>query len=506
MPQETELKLLIRPEDLPRLLSHPALQAASATRERLYNTYLDTPDLQLKARRMAVRERRIGRRTWLTVKTAGSSTGGMSVRGEWEAPTRPGEPDFRALLGDHPLADVLSRLAGRLVPVFQTDFVRRSWTLDHEGAVIEMALDDGQISAGTGQGGRSEHLQEIELELKAGPVTALFSLAMDLALPVQGEPNPGIWLMPSDLSKAQRGLALFEGGPLQAARAGAPVITPDMAPRAAFVTTAWSCLSPLQTNLGRLVLDAQAWTQPEIVHQSRVALRRLRTSLRLFRPWLPERFARHWDRQCQQLAALLGEVREWDVLETDWLPRLLTDGRDLAICQPWVHGQREAAWARARAALANPTQAQMLLALARGLHGLPVDAPNGRPTRLDRWARQVMAKAHQDLRREASQALRSGPEARHELRLSLKKERYTLESLACLLPPDEVRQATRALARAQDVLGWLNDLATARERLAPAPVEVRDRLLGRIDALERLEMRRLPGIERSLRDLAMFDH
>ncbi|MCD6665542.1 MAG: CYTH domain-containing protein, partial [Hydrogenophaga sp.] len=98
MPQETELKLLIRPEDLPRLLSHPALQAASATRERLYNTYLDTPDLQLKARRMAVRERRIGRRTWLTVKTAGSSTGGMSVRGEWEAPTRPGEPDFRALL------------------------------------------------------------------------------------------------------------------------------------------------------------------------------------------------------------------------------------------------------------------------------------------------------------------------------------------------------------------------------------------------------------------------
>lgn len=148
----------------------------------------------------------------------------------------------------------------------------------------------------------------------------------------------------------------------------------------------------------------------------------------------------------------------------------------------------------------------MLLALARGLHGLPVDAPNGRPTRLDRWARQVMAKAHQDLRREASQALRSGPEARHELRLSLKKERYTLESLACLLPPDEVRQATRALARAQDVLGWLNDLATARERLAPAPVEVRDRLLGRIDALERLEMRRLPGIERSLRDLAMFDH
>ena len=505
MPQETELKLLIRPEDLPRLLSHPALQGASARRERLYNTYLDTPDLQLKASRMAVRERRIGRRTWLTVKTAGSSAGGMSVRGEWEAPTRPGEPDFRALLGDHPLADVLSRLAGRLVPVFQTDFVRRSWTLDHEGAVIELAVDDGQISAGTGQGGRSERLQEIELELKTGPAIALFSLAMDLSLPVRGDPSSGLWLMPSDLSKAQRGLALFEGGPPQAARAGSPVITPEMAPRAAFVAVAWACLSPLQTNLGRLVLDEQAWSQPEIVHQSRVALRRLRTSLRLFRPWLPDRFVRHWGDQCRLLAGLLGEVREWDVLETDWLPRLLADGRDLAICQPWIRGQREAAWARARAALAKPAQARALLALARGLHALPVDTPRGRPPRLDRWARRLLAKAHKDLRQEAAQALRSGPEARHELRLVLKKERYTLESLACLLPPDEVRQATRALARAQDVLGWLNDLATARERLDPAPVEVRDRLFSRIDALERQEMRRLPGIERTLRDLAMFD-
>jgi len=81
MSLETELKLELHPQDLPRLLAHPMLAAQASHRERLLNTYFDTSALSLRAQRMAVRERRVGRRTLLTVKTAGTSVGGLSRRG-----------------------------------------------------------------------------------------------------------------------------------------------------------------------------------------------------------------------------------------------------------------------------------------------------------------------------------------------------------------------------------------------------------------------------------------
>lgn len=203
---ETELKLRLAAQDVPRLLAHPLLANAPQTLH-LLNTYFDTPDLALKARRIAVRERRVGTQTLLTVKTAGQSVGGLTRRSEWEAPTRPGQPDFAALVDNPGLAAELAALAPRLRPVFRTDFQRRRWVLAHGGAQIELALDEGLISTGhsatvTGST-RSELILELELELLDGPAEALLSLATTL----QGD-GPA-WLHPFDLSKAQRGLALF---------------------------------------------------------------------------------------------------------------------------------------------------------------------------------------------------------------------------------------------------------------------------------------------------------
>lgn len=210
MAQETELKLSLHPDDVPRLLGHPLLAAPPRT-EQLLNTYFDTPTLALKARRMAVRERQVGGHMLLTVKTAGTSVGGLSQRGEWEGPTQPGAMDFAALVDDPALAAMLGALAADLVPVFRTDFMRRSWLLPHAGAVIEVALDEGHITVGHSpaapEGTRSEPILELELELKSGPETALLDLAR--ALEQDGAPGGARWLLPSDLSKAQRGLALF---------------------------------------------------------------------------------------------------------------------------------------------------------------------------------------------------------------------------------------------------------------------------------------------------------
>ena len=199
---ETELKLSLRQQDVPALLAHPLL-ATSAKVQRLLNTYFDTPALDLKQRRMAVRERLAGEQWLLTVKTAGKSENGLSRRQEWEAPTTPGALDFAALVDDAELAASLMALRTQLKPLFRTDFERHSWVLTHSSASIEVALDQGHITVpGTAL---SEDILELELELLSGPEAALHGLADAL----RRTSNGVISLTPSDASKAQRGLALF---------------------------------------------------------------------------------------------------------------------------------------------------------------------------------------------------------------------------------------------------------------------------------------------------------
>ena len=203
MAQETELKLALDAHDLPRLLTHPLL-AATPQPQRLLNTYFDTPDLALKARRMAVRERLAGTQWLLTVKTAGTSAQGLSQRQEWEGPTTPGALNFAALVDDAALAAELMALRPALQPLFCTDFERQRWVIEHAGARIEVALDQGRIHVpGTAL---AESLLELELELLQGPESALFGLAQAL----RAGPGEALLLAPCDSSKAQRGLALWQ--------------------------------------------------------------------------------------------------------------------------------------------------------------------------------------------------------------------------------------------------------------------------------------------------------
>ena len=199
---ETELKLTLTAQDLPRLLAHPLL-ANTGEKHRLLNTYFDTPDLALQQARMAVRERLAGDQWLLTVKTAGQSQNGLSHRQEWESPTTPGELQFDTLVDDPALAQDLMTLRPNLRALFCTDFERQRWVIAHAGAQIEVALDQGHIHVpGTDL---SEPLLELELELLSGPESALTALADVLRQTPQGP----VTLTPSDASKAQRGMALW---------------------------------------------------------------------------------------------------------------------------------------------------------------------------------------------------------------------------------------------------------------------------------------------------------
>src|SRR5690554_2672892 len=99
MSHEIELKLALGPEGPDALRRHPLLATASPVRQRLGNTYFDTPDGDLEAARMALRLRRIDGRTLQTVKTRGEGGGGLSRRGEWEWEVAGPKLDLAGLAG-----------------------------------------------------------------------------------------------------------------------------------------------------------------------------------------------------------------------------------------------------------------------------------------------------------------------------------------------------------------------------------------------------------------------
>ena len=423
MSQETELKLEVHPQDLAALLRHPLLKAQPARRERLFNTYFDTSTLALRSQRMAVRERRVGRLTLLTVKTAGQSVGGLSRRGEWEAPCRPGVFDFAGLVDDAALADQLASVAWQLVPVFRTDFTRRSWVLQHGPARVEVALDQGFIATGNAQGNHRQPILELELELLDGPVDALLDLAHTLALGPEGQATSALRLLPANRSKAERGYALYMGERLQPVKAAGLQLQAGMHPVQAFRAAALSCLTHLQANEAGVLHPGTEGLlpDPEFVHQARVALRRLRTGLRIFRAHLPARFVEHWSAQWRLLTNQLGDARNWDVFATEWMPELAAGESSPASAlqgsaqalDAWVQQQRRLAWQRAADALGGREHALRLLAFTRAVLCLkPADPQGGWPAGdgLAVWARAALRERHAGLRQQARVARRMGPE------------------------------------------------------------------------------------------------
>lgn len=511
MPVETELKLELHPDDLSRLLAHPLLSAQPLRRERLFNTYFDTSTLALRAQRMAVRERRVGRRTLLTVKTAGTSVGGLSRRGEWEAPCRPGQFDFAALVDDEALAQALVRVAWQLVPVFRTDFTRRSWLLQHGPACIEVALDEGSITTGNAQGRHCQPILELELELKSGPVDALLDLAHTLALGPSGEAAQGLRLLPAQRSKAERGYALFVGERAQPAKSSRVELDADMHPVQAFRAVALSCLAHLQANETGVLPPGKDGNlpDPEFVHQCRVALRRLRTALRVFREHLPRRFVAHWSREWRSVAGALGDARNWDVFVTERLPdwsAATGDGQAPPDLLAHVQALRIDAGRRAAEVLSGSAHALRLLAFTRAVLALePADTPASAESSglsLTDWARTAVRERHAAVKRAAHTARRAGPEGRHALRIVLKKLRYAQELLASVLPPKGVARSTAMLADAQELLGHLNDLNTAQALLAGLPPALASAWVQcwRHALAEELQakLKELPAMERAL--------
>jgi inorganic triphosphatase YgiF len=253
------------------------------------------------------------------------------------------------------------------------------------------------------------------------------------------------------VSKAERGydLAAGQGGPPPRRHAA------GLSPKA----TVGEALQALgRADLGHLCAALEALRErPEAdaVHQARVATRRLRALLKIFKPLARDEAARSLDEALSWLAGEFDAARDLDVFVGEvW--RDAASGADFTGKDAFERGLQAVhanAYLRMEAALESPRARAVLLEAAAWLEAGDWTTDPALAEVRDGPAKAYAAEVLHDRRKAVKKRAKHFDDldaaARHRLRLKGKTLRYAAEDLAPLF--------VKAAKAAQDTLGALND-------------------------------------------------
>jgi inorganic triphosphatase YgiF len=450
---EIELKLMV-PETTRAAVRRKLNAYGRQVPVQIASVYFDTPDRRLALQHAALRIRRFGQGSgaqWIQTLKTNDRSGALSQRGEWETPVAGPRPRLADLDG-WPLQQLLGSQPGRLVPLFRTQFERIERSVQYRGARIEIALDEGRVTAGR----RFEQIREIELELRAGSLSAVFDLALNLI----GRGRQALPLRPACESKAARGYRL-------AARIGEQPVHADAEGFSALLhpnrTHQHAARRIVRHGVQLVLANAQgaaAGKDLEYVHQARVALRRTRSALRVL--GVAHKADDPIARDLRWMADCFGAVRDWDVLFTQILPSLRKatgDGQEAQWDKLMQRAQarRRRQQLRLQATLGSASFARAALRLLRWAE----EPPATTAAQLTHQAHRAIERGHERLAAVARDLAKLAPPGRHRLRILAKRQRYALELLTPLLDGGPPARTLKQLSRLQQLLGEINDVYVA---------------------------------------------
>lgn len=467
---EIELKLLIAPSAVGAFRRHPLLKQLAIVKpyqQQLISTYFDTPDYYLMRHCAALRVREVGGKLIQTLKAGGQVAGGLHQRNEWESEVTELRPDLtaiQALLKPRSRwLKLLSRpqLMPQLTPIFTTRFQRRIWMLRlPEGDEVELALDQGQIMSGHGDGLISIPISEIELELKSGKAGNLFALALAL--------QETIALSVSNISKAERGYGLYATQSPAIVTARDIELSEKKTIVEGFQVILSHCLDQIQGNEAGIKYGID----PESVHQMRVGVRRLRSALAIFRDQLA--ISEFLLEECQWLGGHLGSARDWEVFAGPTLAAAVfgfKGPRTVTPLQKKATDFAKKSRSNAVKVLNSSRYARLILTLGACIHGMSQQAevtPDAPTLLLESASAPLRPFAAAQLRRYQKKLRQRGKglnaidsTERHKLRIAAKKMRYGLAFFSSLYSEKKIKTYLAALSMLQDTLGELNDARVA---------------------------------------------
>ncbi len=237
--------------------------------------------------------------------------------------------------------------------------------------------------------------------------------------------------------------------------------------------------APLSELVGRylteqctVLIDAEPELRARapVVHPTRVAIRRLRSTLRVFGDLFDVARAGALEDDLVWFAGLLGAVRDLDVLEARLTDRLAALPEQLVLgpvarqITEELQLRRQAGWAEVVAALDSEPYRRLIAEIRRWRSDTPFTAGAEVPaTQVKRYVKAAGKKARRRLRRALLAHVDELPEAGellHRARKAAKRHRYALE-LAQPLWGAKAEAAIAERKELQDVLGDHQDSLVA---------------------------------------------
>lgn len=439
--REIELKFTCGPEDLAAVLA--AAPPGDDQARELISVYFDTPDLALQKAGASLRVRESEGRRVQTLKR-----GDGLVREEYEAAIEGLAPDPE--LG--PLPNLMPEGAS-LRPAFNVRISRRQRRFRYHEALIELALDQGEVTGGDQQ----SPICEVELELKSGPPAALFALARKLAAAAP--------LYLSYDSKAKRGQVLVAGEPDAARRSGTVELATDATVGETFQAVARKALAQIAANAAIL----RAGPGPEAVHQLRVGARRLRSALTTFKPALQGEGFEAAKEGLRWLSHSCDQPRNLDVFSEETLrPAELGGHRPpgLARLRKAIDAARRGAWAQVAETVSSERFRSLMIDTAAWVETGDWLAGDGAGSPIASFSQQALKRRLKTVKKRWRDAKGADDLALHHLRIEAKKLRYAVETFVSLYGARRIKRFLEPVKDLQEVLGALNDLATAEPLLA----------------------------------------
>lgn len=219
----------------------------------------------------------------------------------------------------------------------------------------------------------------------------------------------------------------------------------------------------------------RARTDPEFLHEFRVALRRTRAGLSRLKGVFPERTVERFKREFKWLGAVTGPVRDLDVqlLEIpSYVDELEAEAREhLEPLERWVEAEGRRAQAALVKALDSARYTRLMTAWEAFLdRSLPArtQLPDAmRPVK--EVASERIWKLHERIVKRGLAIDDDTPAVKvHDLRLAAKKLRYLMEFFRRLFPNKPIKSQIAALKQLQEVLGRFNDFEVQQGKLQHA--------------------------------------
>ena len=465
---EIEAKFLLRDpaKQIPKLLKFlrkEQMKISEPVCQTHTDRYFDTLDWDLHQAGWSYRFRDAGPRNRsidLKALSVSASGDGIHQRREVELPVED-FPESGALMVEASLAQELegppSNWEAPLRELFRGCTDRASYKLTNDKAEIMLCVDDTRVETDRDQESSPlMHYCELEFELQSGKEKNLRRLAERVAEKFD--------LVPARFSKFERGLQA--AGVLPSSRKQ-PARVESIGPNTPVVQLARHFLE--QQLLAMLANEGKAieGLHPEGVHQMRVASRRLRVGLCVFRDYLPVNASKELLEEVKWITNMLGEVRDLDVFRE-------TVARNAAAAQlqlPEYRAYLAASWETARRELIKSLTSGRFQQFKRKFsafleHEFWIEeAKHTRDVRALKLAGNMLLPAITQFSDTGTDINSASPAKRlHQLRLHGKRLRYRLELFAPVVPGG-LKSFVKPSKELQKYLGEFQDACVALKRI-----------------------------------------